>query len=184
MSEFAGQLGERIGSRRRIESSVAGGPSARPNWDQPRASDRCGTWRRRRWRNTSASQSRHRQRRRRTRSALLTCLDVRIGLLAGHWTTSLDRLWREAVRSGIGLETAWSLCTNGHQVRLVDTQRTYSRAYIQFDLQQAIDESVDVSGLLGCPSRGGLPRDRSNRRRSSCRSFRRQLATARRSIDR
>jgi len=74
-----------------------------------------------------------------TRRGLLTCENTRVGLLAGHWTASLDSLWREAVRNGIGLETSWSLCTNGHRLRLVDTQRTYSRACIEFDLQPAIE---------------------------------------------
>ena len=76
-----------------------------------------------------------------TRRALLTSGDARIGLVAGHWTLSLDNLWREAVRNGIGLETSWSLCTNGHQLRLVDTQRTYSRAFVEFDLEQTIENA-------------------------------------------
>ena len=84
-----------------------------------------------------------------TRCGLLTGADIRIGLLAGHWTTSLDRLWRETARSGIGLETAWFLCTNGRQVRLVDTQRTYSRAYIEFDLERAIENPSTFSVFWG-----------------------------------
>jgi Eco57I restriction-modification methylase len=75
-----------------------------------------------------------------TRQALLTHLDTRVGLLAGGWSASPDSLWRDAVRSGIALESSWCLCTNGHQLRLVDTHRTYSRAFVQFDLQQAIDD--------------------------------------------
>ena len=38
----------------------------------------------------------------------------------------------------MGLDAPWVFCTNGHEWRLVDTQRTYSRAYLQFDLQQTI----------------------------------------------
>src|SRR5687768_14926307 len=55
-----------------------------------------------------------------TRAALLTSMDARVGVLAGHWTEPLDTLWRDAVRNGIGLQTSWSLCTNGHQLRLID----------------------------------------------------------------
>ena len=83
------------------------------------------------------------------RRALLTSADSRIGLLAGHWTLSLDNVWREAVRHGIGLETPWSLCTNGHQLRLVDTQRTYSRAFLQFDLEQTIESAATFQVFWG-----------------------------------
>ncbi len=83
------------------------------------------------------------------RGALLTTVDTRIGLLAGHWTLSLDNVWREAVRSGIGFETSWSLCTNGHQLRLVDTQRTYSRAFFQFDLEQTIENDATFQVFWG-----------------------------------
>ena len=69
--------------------------------------------------------------------------------LAGHWTSSLDSLWRDAVRSGIRLETSWTLCTNGHQLRLVDARRTYSRAHVQFDLQPAIDHLPTFQVLWG-----------------------------------
>src|SRR5687767_11029675 len=59
-----------------------------------------------------------------------------VALVAATWDFSLDNLWRDAARRGIGLDTAWVLCTNGRELRLVDTQRTYSRAHLQFDLQQ------------------------------------------------
>jgi hypothetical protein len=59
-------------------------------------------------------------------------------LFAATWNVSLDSLWRQAVRSGIGVNAPWVFCTNGREWRLVDTQRTYSRAYIQFDLQQTL----------------------------------------------
>ena len=84
-----------------------------------------------------------------TCQALLTGRDARVGFIAGKWSASLDGLWRDSVRNGIALETAWSLCTNGHQVRLVDTHRTYSRAYVQFDLQKAIDDARTFHVLWG-----------------------------------
>lgn len=73
------------------------------------------------------------------RHALLTASSARIALVAATWSVSLDNLWRDAARRGIGLNAAWVLCTNGRELRLVDTQRTYSRAYLQFDLQRTAD---------------------------------------------
>ena len=42
--------------------------------------------------------------------------------------------------AALGSRPHGAFCTNGHQVRLVDTHRTYSRAFVQFDLQQAIND--------------------------------------------
>jgi hypothetical protein len=72
------------------------------------------------------------------RCSLLTSANSRMALLVGHWSNSLDTLWRKAVRTGIGFQASWCLCTNGRDLRLVDTERTYSRAYLQFDLERAI----------------------------------------------
>jgi hypothetical protein len=71
------------------------------------------------------------------RHAQLIASSGSVALVAATWTMSLDNLWRDAARRGIGLDAAWVLCTNGRELRLIDTQRTYSRAYLQFDLQQA-----------------------------------------------
>jgi len=73
-----------------------------------------------------------------TQHAILHATGGRLVLFAATWDVPLDSLWRRAVRSGIGLNAPWVFCTNGREWRLVDTQRTYSRAYIQFDLQQTI----------------------------------------------
>ena len=73
------------------------------------------------------------------RYATLTGAPGRLVLVASTWTTSLDTLWRDAVRGGIDRDAPWVFCTNGHQWRLVDTQRTYSRAYLEFDLRHAIE---------------------------------------------
>src|SRR5207244_3519855 len=54
-----------------------------------------------------------------------------VSLIVGLWTDDLDMLWRSAVRTAIEERTAWCLCANGHQLRLVDARRTYSRAYLQ-----------------------------------------------------
>src|SRR5688500_1570360 len=73
------------------------------------------------------------------RHALLTPAGGGVALVAATWDVSLDGLWRDATRRGIRLDAAWVLCTNGRELRLLDTHRTYSRAYLQFDLQRTAD---------------------------------------------
>ncbi len=73
-----------------------------------------------------------------TLHAILNGAGNRLLLFAATWNVSLDRVWRLAVRSGIGLHAPWVFCTNGREWRLVDTQRTYSRAHLQFDLEQTM----------------------------------------------
>ena len=84
-----------------------------------------------------------------TRHALLQCGSSRLVLFATTWNSSLDTLWREAVRSGIGLDAPWVFCTNGHQWRLIDTVRTYSRAYLHFDLRQTIEHPATFGLFWG-----------------------------------
>ena len=83
------------------------------------------------------------------RHAPLTSSSGRVVLVAATWNVSLDNLWRDAARRGIGLDAAWVLCTNGRELRLVDTQRTYSRAYLQFDLQRTVDHPPTFGVLWG-----------------------------------
>jgi len=62
-------------------------------------------------------------------------------IFTGLWNSDLDTLWRDAVHSSIGADADWCLCTNGHQLRLIDARRTYSRAYLEFDLAQVFEDS-------------------------------------------
>ena len=50
------------------------------------------------------------------------------------WDDSLDLGWRAAVLDGIGADARWCFCSNGRALRIVDAQRTWSRAYLEFDL--------------------------------------------------
>jgi len=50
------------------------------------------------------------------------------------WSTPLDGGWRSAVSSAIRTDARWCLCCNGRTLRLVDARRTWSRAYLEFDL--------------------------------------------------
>ena len=70
------------------------------------------------------------------RSASLMPVDRGVALIAATGDVSLDNLWRDVARRGIALDARWVLCTNGRELRLVDTERTYSRAYLQFDLER------------------------------------------------
>ena len=60
----------------------------------------------------------------------------RAGLFAvsAGWGARLDRLWQSTVAGAIGSDARWCLCCNGHALRLVDAQRTWSRDYLEFDL--------------------------------------------------
>ena len=84
-----------------------------------------------------------------TQFALLSPLADRVALVAATSNRSLDNLWRDVARRGIELDAAWVLCTNGHELRLVDTQRTYSRAYLQFDLRQTSHHAATFEVLWG-----------------------------------
>ena len=137
-----------------------------------------------RWRNCSVSRSRRVESAMATRAVRCCRQTIRasdcsqdIGRL------SLDSLWREAVRNGIGLGRSWSLCTNGHQLRLIDTQRTYSRAYVQFDLEHAIESTATFQVFWGVLRSPSVPTAQ-DQALVRLRSFRRPHAMARRSTDR
>jgi N-6 DNA Methylase/Eco57I restriction-modification methylase len=83
------------------------------------------------------------------RHALLSPPSGRVALVATTSNVSLDTVWRDAARRGIALDAAWVLFTNGRQLRLVDTERTYSRAYLQFDLQRTADHAVTFGVFWG-----------------------------------
>src|SRR5438552_1908119 len=73
-------------------------------------------------------------------------------MIAGLWTEDLDQLWRRAVRAALAAannDVRWCLCTNGRELRLIDAQRTYSRAYAEFDLPQALADPRTFAVLWG-----------------------------------
>ena len=83
------------------------------------------------------------------RHSSLNPASSRVALVATSWSITLDHVWREVARRGIGLDAAWVLCTNGRELRLVDTLRTYSRAYLQFDLHRAAVHPPTFAALWG-----------------------------------
>ena len=74
---------------------------------------------------------------------------ARVVLVAAASASSLDTFWRDAIRRGLGVDASWVLCTNGRELRLIDARRTYSRAYLQFDLQCAADRPATFRILWG-----------------------------------
>lgn len=50
------------------------------------------------------------------------------------WNESLDGVWRSVVLAGVRTDARWCFCVNGTALRIVDAQRTWSRAYVEFDL--------------------------------------------------
>ena len=71
------------------------------------------------------------------------------GLLVTAWGRDPSGAWRAAVRQGIGLGVRWCFCVNGPSIRVIDSQRTYSRRFIEFDLQAAVDEAHGFEMLWG-----------------------------------
>ena len=71
------------------------------------------------------------------RSIVLAARGTRLGLIVGPWAEPLDRLWRLAVMHGIATGNRWCFCYNGRQLRSVDTERSFARRFVEFDLAAA-----------------------------------------------
>lgn len=76
-------------------------------------------------------------------------------VLATGWGQDPGAAWREAVLLGIGRGLRWCLCVNGPAVRVFDARRTYSRRFVEFDLDATIGHPQAFSvfwRLLGAPA--------------------------------
>ena len=62
------------------------------------------------------------------------------GLVVTGWGRDAATAWRDAVRQGIALDARWCLCVTGPAVRVVDSRRTYSRRFVEFSLEEALDD--------------------------------------------
>ncbi len=65
-----------------------------------------------------------------------------IPIVVGSWSSSLPRLRTDAVRLAARPEVRWCLAFCGHHLTIIDTHRTYARAYLQFDLESAVDHDL------------------------------------------
>jgi hypothetical protein len=57
------------------------------------------------------------------------------------WGREPGRAWRDGVRLGIGSNLRWCLCMNGRVLRVLDARRTYSRRFVEFDLDATIQNA-------------------------------------------
>ena len=64
-----------------------------------------------------------------------------IALLVTSWGEPLDPLWREAVTEAIQRMAPWCLLFNGTHLRIVDAGRLFTRRYVEFDLDQTLDDA-------------------------------------------
>ena len=71
----------------------------------------------------------------------------RATLLVTLWGQSPASAWRDAVRLGIGQGERWCFCLTGPRLRIVDSTRTYSRQFVEFDVEVAV-ESEDTFAVL------------------------------------
>ncbi len=62
------------------------------------------------------------------------------GLVTVAWGREPAAGWRDGVHVGIGHGVRWCLCLNGRAVRVVDTRRTYSRRFAEFDLAATLED--------------------------------------------
>jgi hypothetical protein len=69
------------------------------------------------------------------------------------WGARLEGVWRSAVVEAIGADARWCFCSNGLVLRLVDARRTWSRDYLEFDLQ-ALGHDVEAQAVLWAVARG------------------------------
>jgi N-6 DNA Methylase/Eco57I restriction-modification methylase len=90
--------------------------------------------------------------------------EVAAVVLVTRWGEDAARAWRDAVRAGIGHGVRWCFCLTGPALRVVDARRTYSRQFLDMDLESAIDSARTFAVLWGLlragalrPEAGGLP---------------------------
>ena len=73
---------------------------------------------------------------------------VAVVVVAG-WGQDPAALWRHGVRCAIGEAVRWCFCLTGVSLRIVDSARTYSRRYVEFELELAIDHDATFAALWG-----------------------------------
>lgn len=81
------------------------------------------------------------------------------------WGHDAGAAWRDAVRQGIAHSVRWCFVLTGSALRVVDSERTYSRRFASFDVDTAIDDERAfevVWGLLRADAMGYRSSDGSN----------------------
>ena len=73
----------------------------------------------------------------------------RATLLVTLWGQHPTSAWRDAVRLGIAQSERWCFCVTGPLLRIVDSMRTYSRRFVEFDLETALEHQQTFAVLWG-----------------------------------
>ena len=76
----------------------------------------------------------------RTVAATLRDRRSAVALLVVSWGQPLGPLWREAVTEAIQRLAPWCLLFNGTHLRIVDAGWLFTRRYVEFDLDQTLDD--------------------------------------------
>ena len=67
-------------------------------------------------------------------------------LVVGY-SEPLSSAWRESVRSGVAADARWTFCCNGVALRLIDSARTWSKDYLEFDVSVLGENQLTQSAL-------------------------------------
>ena len=70
-------------------------------------------------------------------------------LVATAWGRDPSGAWRDAVRLGLACGVRWCFAATGPALRIVDARRTYSRRFVQFDLEPALDDERAFASFWG-----------------------------------
>jgi hypothetical protein len=62
-------------------------------------------------------------------------------LLVTEWGRDPAGAWRDGVRHGIGSSVRWCFCVTGPVLRVLDARRTYSRRFVEFELDTTIRDA-------------------------------------------
>ena len=73
----------------------------------------------------------------------------RATLLVTLWGQHPTSAWRDAVRLGIAHSERWCFCVTGPLLRIVDSTRTYSRRFVEFDIETALENQHTFAVLWG-----------------------------------
>ena len=73
-------------------------------------------------------------------------------LIVTEWGRDPAGAWHDAARAGIAHDLRWSVCMTGPLIRVYDALHTYSRRFVQFDLELTAHDPVALElfwALLG-----------------------------------
>ena len=83
---------------------------------------------------------------------------VSLPVVVVAWSEPLDNVWRDIVRDGIRADARWGICCNGLALRIVDAHRTWTRAFLEFDLMLLDDEEASRAVLWNTLHRDAMER--------------------------